>query len=164
MPFQTTLVGLIGFSGVILTLIVNAHISRKALAASESIRRSSLKNAVMAELQQMQEFMLAQARSSNKGESNEFLLASVDEGLDAIFRSNLTQIGSLPPESVKPVLKAYSAYRELLRQIEIVNPPGTRRLERSMMISAQYASIIGKNSEQVASFCEAAIAQLAQQK
>lgn len=143
--FQTFIVGLIGFSGVIFTLYTNARLSRKQHERNISHEKETLKAALHAELG------LARRTFSRIGtpidERNE--RDKIDEGSGAFFpeyysqsvyQSLISKIGLLPLPAISQVIDAYSLIGELPTRLRLLSSDHDESFERPgyIYIPAEY--------------------------
>ena len=107
--FQTLLVGAVGFLGVILTLIANARLSRKAEKDSLEQRRLSVVAAVTAELTLFRATF--DRLSEHADEDTEWVVVPRMELRH--FEAVTDEIGLLGPDLCKDVLNAILAIEEI---------------------------------------------------
>lgn len=107
--FQSAIVGLVGFIGVIVTLFVNARISRRRVDEARDHDRDTLVRALVAELKQCQ----------NDAERIVNVLEGQDEWIVLrrirvpIFESNLSKLGLIQTEKLDLILYAYREMQSL---------------------------------------------------
>jgi Flp pilus assembly protein TadB len=97
--YQTLVVGLLGFLGVIATMLWNAHLQRKQEERRERREASALRTALIEELKQQREALqytadsLAAAQASTQDGTHGSLIPL--ERYDAVFRGSLERLGLL---------------------------------------------------------------------
>ena len=100
--FQTLTVGVVGFRGVILTLLLNARLDRQRHERELASRRETVRVALLAELDRNRETLQKNLeRISERG----FFIPR--RPLCAIYESLLDRIGCLRPEEARVVYEAY---------------------------------------------------------
>ena len=104
--FQTSLVGALGFTGVIITMVANAKIQRNLQSAQRQHQVQSLRTALLVELKE--NVQMYQNRISDFSKTDEkqhaFLPSKVTNN---IYQSSLSDVGLLPANEVESVLRAY---------------------------------------------------------
>jgi hypothetical protein len=143
--FQTIIVGLIGFSGVIFTLYTNARLSRKQHERNISHEKETLRAALHAELE------LARRAFSRIGtpinERNETDRVEEDSGAffperysQSVYQSLISKIGLLPLSAIPKVIDAHSLIDELPTRLRLLSTDNHESFERPgyIYISARY--------------------------
>jgi hypothetical protein len=143
--YQSLIVGIIGFGGVIATLVANASIARRNEAYRAAREREALRNALVEELkiiknifrERMENFAEDQRRAKQAGE-----LVPARFATD-VFAKSIDRLGLLYPEEIRAVLGAYIPLAELgsrLRLLESRTPLEERQVEFGLP-SADYVYI-----------------------
>lgn len=108
LPFQTFIVGGLGFLGVVVTLIVNASLARSQREAVATHERTCLRVALKEELTLL--------RQTYEHQAKDLLRAPEDEDgyhdippyeMTSVYQAMLPKIGALSPKEVSLVLQAY---------------------------------------------------------
>ena len=126
--FQTGIVGLIGFAGVIVTLVVNARLSRRNLRETHDHDRDTLARGLLAELR-------SSRRSLDRNlQQLRCLDPVIHPGLNMpahnatpVFDSSIARLGLLPNECIDPVLNAYLCLKEFDRSMVLFTRPENKR-------------------------------------
>lgn len=116
--FQSAITGLVGFSGVIITLIVNARISRKRVEEARLHDKKILAEALKGELNTYLNSVQSNVKdiASNRDRGNELLFPRIST---AIFDANITKLGHLPEGAMSSILDAFLSLKELDRSLTI---------------------------------------------
>lgn len=132
--YQTAIVGLIGFLGVVVTLFASARAARQQELATRredwariledrKHRRRGMERALLAELR-VHRHAIADAlndlRRRPKGDTDPVVVPIRET---AIFDNHLEHIGLLPAEVLDKILPAFLALRECGRRVSILSPP-----------------------------------------
>ncbi len=117
--FQTSLVGALGFTGVIITMVANAKIQRNLQSAQRQHQVQSLRTALLVELKE--NVQMYQNRISDFSKTDEkqhaFLPSKVTNN---IYQSSLSDVGLLPANEVESVLRAYLLLEEMPYRLRLV--------------------------------------------
>lgn len=118
LKFQTGLVGVIGFTGVILTLVVNAYLGRRDRKAKTADATRTLISGLIAELEVIY-LALEDAASTlpsgpTEGQYNVPLFS-----MSKIFEASLDTLGLLTPDVLTKVLDAYLGLDQLKNMVLI---------------------------------------------
>lgn len=116
---QTIIVGVIGFSGVIITLITNARMSRKQHERTISHERKSLRIALYAELELAKTTFISSSVTSDNG--NEDAAFFPNEYPQPVYRSHITKIGLLSPVEISAIIEAYTLINELPIRLSLLS-------------------------------------------
>lgn len=117
--YQTIFVGLLGFSGVIITMLANAKIQRIQYERSLGHEARSLRVALKSELIASRDAY--KNRIDQFKEDGEFKTALIpNKSIDKIFNELLTKIGVLTEPEVEKVLRAYALMSELPYRVRIL--------------------------------------------
>lgn len=118
-PFQTLFVGVLGFAGVIITMLVNAKMQRSQHDRVLLHESNSLRVAIKSELlanKQAYEFRVEQFNEPSEGSD-----ALIHNKLtDNIYKELLPKIGLLTEEEIEKVLNAYALMSELPYRVRIL--------------------------------------------
>ncbi len=134
--YQTLIVGVLGFIGVMVTLVLNAWLERKAERRRMEHETSILRTSLIEEMKAQRDALLHAAEGSKKakdtsGAVKQDALTPLQRWTD-IFDSSLEKLGLLTSEEVAAVLDAYLPLKELtskVRLLELRVPPDQRRVE-----------------------------------
>lgn len=121
LQFQSLIVGFIGFSGVVATLIVNARIQRIQKENDRTERMKSIRTALSSELSIISEAIEGNVSKIKDGPDEEYqsLLIPTNR-MDSVFQSMISDLGNLSPPEVKDVLFAYLTYDTFLSSITLL--------------------------------------------
>ena len=117
--FQTSVVGVLGFTGVILTMIVNAKTQRGLQSAQRQHEVRSLRTALMVELKmnvQMYETRISDLSQADGG--HHALMPS--KVTNNIYQSSLPDVGLLSSREVESVLRAYLLLEEMPYRLHLL--------------------------------------------
>lgn len=111
-PYQTLIVGVLGFVGVIVTLVVNAWLQRKAHADQRLHELGALRAALRGELKVNRNTFAGRVNElkASSSTSDPHVPAKV---MNAVFRSSISKLGLLRESELEPVLVAYLLLEEL---------------------------------------------------
>ncbi len=128
--FQTLMVGFLGFSGVIITLYINAYLSRKQHEHNIDHEKKVLRAALSAELNSIKEIF---TKLGNVGEDRASLFSNngypfPDNYSQIVYQSLIAKIGILSPSEISAVTKAYSLTNELPVSLSLLSEIGYTRL------------------------------------
>ena len=119
--FQTGLVGLIGFTGVITTLIVNARLERRRLREAREHERNTLTRALLAELRSHHLSVEANDQQVRRADPTEYpTLILPAHNPTPVFDANIARLGLLSDKQIDPVLRAYLLIKEHDRKLELI--------------------------------------------
>jgi hypothetical protein len=130
--FQGMMIGLVGFAGVIMTLLMNDLIARRQHAATVIHERQSLRTALIEELQVLRSMYDGNARTCNK--TQEALpypppRASFDVpmyDMTDIYDRATVRLGLLTSAELGMVMRAYMMHRQVRhRIINLLGDPQT---------------------------------------
>jgi hypothetical protein len=119
--FQTLAVGLVGFTGVMITLARNARLAREQHARQVEHERAVVRIALRAELE---------ANAAAYRDRIDMLSGEATEGrhsgfvvtvnpMNEVYKSQMARIGLLSESQVRPVLKAYLLVQQLPDRIKL---------------------------------------------
>jgi len=134
--YQTLIVGILGFLGVIVTLAFNAWLARKAEQRKIDHETGILRTALIEEMKVQCDALLHASEGSAKAKEPSNLerqdaLTPLQRWTD-IFDSSIDKLGLLTSDEVAAVLDAYLPLKELtskIRLLELRVPPDQRRVE-----------------------------------
>ena len=157
--FQTGIVGLIGFTGVILTLFVNAWIARRHGRDARKHERETLGRALLAELSSHRQSIKRniEAVTERAGNGTGALLVPAITNTP-VFDASVARIGLLPGEQLGPVLEACLTLKEIDRSISLISAPDVSGHYR--IIKGEYAPKAQPMLESLLPVLDAAIAAL----
>jgi hypothetical protein len=122
--YQTLLVGGIGFAGVIVTLLVNAKISRDQRRHEIEHERATLRAALVAELKVNGDSLRGNLASLEKLPTNGQKGAFVPtDPMDDAFRSFVPRLGLLTELEVHKVMTAYLYLRTYTARLFLIGVP-----------------------------------------
>jgi len=112
MEFQTGIVGIIGFAGVIFTLLstarlaraqveANARLAREQFERSEAARRRAIKSALLAEMRMFKQIIERNSTDESEGEHFDLIVPRMKRKVSPEL---IKEIGYLEPEIVDNVL------------------------------------------------------------
>ena len=141
--FQTFLVGLLGFAGVIYTIRMNARLARQQHEHELIHERTSLRTALIAELEALRSTYKDRSHDLRKDDSGNSVLIP-EYVSNQIYRQLLDRIGLLTPEEIRLIMDAYLLVNEL--------PVRLRLLAKDMGGSPEHSGYIhiGKEDAEVA--------------
>jgi len=119
--FQSGIVGLLGFSGVIITLWWNARLARNAREQQISQARSTIRTAMREELECVQEELVNIDKGLRRKSAGpaQFTLEE-----PYVYRALVKDIGVLEPEQAQAVIRVHRDLYLLLRSIrEVADDP-----------------------------------------
>jgi hypothetical protein len=117
--YQTLTVGAIGFTGVIITLITNAKISRNQHERSITHERASLRTALLAELELARKSF--SDSSTPRDINHEEAAFFPDSHPQLVYRSLIAKIGLLSPAEISSVIEAYTLINELPTRLRLLS-------------------------------------------
>lgn len=123
--YQTLIVGLLGFTGVIVTMLWNANLQRKQYERKILHEANSLRVALKSELNAIR--LSFEERIKQFEEPVEFEDALIQNGSnDKIYNKLLNNIGLLTEQEIEKVTEAYALVAEIPYRIRII--VGTERI------------------------------------
>jgi hypothetical protein len=127
--YQTLVVGLIGFGGVIVTLLANAKLARAQRNEEREHERRALRAALIAELRINRTSLAtsAAAKEATPPEEKASFFIPTDP-VDEAYRSFLPRMGLLTKEEVRTVMEAYLSLRSYERALLLLGEPAPERL------------------------------------
>lgn len=117
--FQSIIVGLIGFSGVIYTLRMNAQLSRKQHERTVKQEREVLRTALRAELELIRKSFSNNASSIEEDEESDAFYPS--ESHTIIYQNFVGKLGLLSPKEVSAVIEAYTLTHEAPTRLRLLS-------------------------------------------
>ena len=117
--FQTSLVGVLGFTGVIITMIANAKIQRNLQATQRQHEVRSLRTALLVELKE--NVRMYEDRISTLSEADGAHHALMPSRVtNSFFQSSLSDVGLLSADEVESVLRAYLLVEEMPYRLRLL--------------------------------------------
>lgn len=116
--FQSFFVGLLGFIGVIITLLANAKIQRETQKRNVEHKTNSLRTALKAELNSIKKSYESRVKQLSEGSSRDLLVQNNVH--NDIYKELLSQIGLLTEKEVEKVIKAYLLIEELPYRMRVL--------------------------------------------
>lgn len=160
--FQTGIVGLLGFTGVILTLFVTAHISRRQAREGQEHERKVLAHALLAELTSLRRSTEGNAQDLRDGTSATPGMLIPAAHATPVFDANVARLGLLGDGQVGPILEAYIYLEEFDRNLALFSHPD--HSERYRVVEAGYITRVTTMLESLLPRLDAAIAALKDQE
>lgn len=120
--FQTAIVGIIGFAGVIVTLRTNARIAREGREHAISNDRRALRLALIEELKVLKTVYEEGAKSLGRAETDGGTCMVPTDPLDAIYQANAGRLGLLTADEIEKLLGAYLSARQLQTSLLLIAP------------------------------------------
>ena len=117
--FQTSLVGALGFTGVIITMVANAKIQRSLQATQREHEVLSLRTALLVELKENVQMYEARISNLSKADGMQHALMP-NKVTNNIYQSSLTNIGLLSDKEVESVLRAYLLLEDVPYRLRIL--------------------------------------------
>ena len=118
--YQTLLVGLVGFSGVIMTLYANSRLDRKQHEREMQHEKRALRQALISELRILQGILEDRSKTKPEGEYSDCMFPAHIP--DTVYRTFLPRIGILNSEEVSAVMGAYVLLAELPQRLYLLSP------------------------------------------
>jgi hypothetical protein len=154
--FQGTIVGGVGFAGVIATLIANAQLARRERDSTARHERQTLRIALIEELKVLRLMYVGNAKACIDNSITAQLIDVPIFGMTDIYDASVARIGTLSDEEVAKVLHAYLLHRQTRHKITTLlgrlTPTGT-----SVQVPAANAPILCTLWESVIPIIDAAI-------
>jgi hypothetical protein len=117
--YQILIAGLVGFSGVVLTMLTNAYLQRVQHARAIKHEKQALRSALKAELTSNKEAY--ENRISQFSESTEYKDALIQNRVqDNVYSTLLEKIGILEPDEINSIITAYQLIREIPYRIRLL--------------------------------------------
>ena len=120
--YQTLFVGVVGFAGVIITLLVNARQARKQRLEERCHERKTLRAALVEELKINKESIQMNLKHLKELEETKEVLIPIFP-MNDIYESTKNRIGLLSKDEVKKVIFAHLTQRQRLTNLLFI---GTR--------------------------------------
>lgn len=118
--YQTLVVGLLGFSGVIFTLYANSTLNRKQHQREIEQEQRTLRQALLAELRIIHSILQDRSQSTSDSEYKDCLFPARIP--DTVYKAFLPRIGILSGEEVSAVMRAYVLVAELAQRLRLLSP------------------------------------------
>ena len=155
--YQTLIVGVLGFVGVVATLFINAWLQRKTERRRIEHETRALRIALIEEMKAQRNALAHSAEGAKEakntsGVGRQSALTPLRRWSD-IFDSSLDKLGLLTSEEVAAVLDAYLPLKELtskIRLLELRVPPEQRRVEYGAGPPKGYALVGHQDIESLA--------------
>ena len=117
--FQTSVVGVLGFTGVILTMIVNAKTQRGLQSTQRQHDVRSLRTALLVELKENVRMYEDRISTLSKADGTHHALMP-SRVTNSIFQSSLSKVGLLSADVVESVLRAYLLLEEMPYRLRLL--------------------------------------------
>jgi hypothetical protein len=155
--FQTGIVGVIGFAGVIITLVVNAWLARSARRDLLEDRLRALKVALTEELKVIKTAYVEGAKQLAEVPTNGSCAVPTAR-LNGLFNAHQSDLGLLPPKTLEKVLGAYLSHDQAATKLLILATPDSQlRGGKLLAIPAKHCGIAAKMYENMVAPVEEAI-------
>jgi len=137
--FQTLIVGVIGFTGVILTIKKNAAIANEQQAQNINHERATLRNALISELELIRDTFIKNSEVPEGDEQEDAFYPM--ESHTKVYQSFINKLGLLTNKEASSVITAYTLVDELPIRLNLLSPYEDRSFGRYgyIYIEAQYA-------------------------
>jgi hypothetical protein len=120
--YQTLVVGTLGFTGVVITLITNARLDRKQHTRQVEHERTALKAALSAELSIIRDTFIDRIEMIAEAPETQGMLVPVDTMTD-VYSRIFDRIGLLSSEQVNFVMRAYLLVRQMPDRLRLIEGP-----------------------------------------
>jgi len=140
--FQTFFVGLLGFAGVIYTIIMNARLTRQQRERELIHERTALRAALIAELKGLRQTYEDRSNQLRKGESGQSALIP-EYVSNQVYSQLLNRIGLLTAEEIESVMDAYILTAELPVRLKLL-AKDTAEHPGYIQVSEKYAEVAAK--------------------
>ena len=117
--YQTFITGLVGFAGVIITMIVNARNQRKLHTRQTEHEARSLRVALKSELLANKRTYENRIQDFNAPQDHSHALIQ-NKAVDEVYKTLLNNIGLLSEEEIEKIFKAYLLIEELPYRLRIL--------------------------------------------
>jgi len=155
--FQTVIVGTLGFAGVIVTLFVNAYISRRQSREAREHEGDTIRQALLAELRSARLSAKGSAESLREGGATGDSPLHVNaEWETPVFDGVIPRLGLLGGEQTARVVDAYMSLRQFDRALALFSAPDEsghfRRVTagRARTLAKSYESLLPKLDSAIA--------------
>lgn len=140
--YQTLVVGLVGFAGVIATLVVNAKIARDQRREEREHEREVLRGSLIAELRINRRSLEENSRLLKEQPPDDQGGVMVPTDLiDGAYRSLIQRIGLLSDDEVSRVMWAYGALETYSAKLFLIGVP-VHTSPRHVQVPAQNATYL----------------------
>lgn len=146
--YQTLIVGVLGFLGVMATLAFNAWLARNAEKRKIAHEARVLRTALVEEMKVQRDALMHAAETSERAEqptdTGRYDALTPLRRWSDIFDKSIDKLGLLQPDEVAAVLDAYLPLRELTPKIRLLEsriPLDRRRVEYSEAPPPDYALV-----------------------
>lgn len=117
--YQTLIVGVVGFAGVIVTLIVNARLARQHHSREIDHEAKVLRVAVRAELEAIRDAFEERIRTLKNPEGWPSIMVPLDTMTD-VYGSLIDKLGLLSEPEIRAVMRAYLAVRQMPERLKLL--------------------------------------------
>ena len=158
--FQTLIVGVLGFSGVIITLFTNAWLNRKQHTRQIEHERTALKAALSTELSIIRDAFRDRIEMIRDATRTQGIWVPLDTMTD-VYTRLIEKIGLLSREQVDLVMRAYLLIRQMPERLRLIE--GMRKIQPGdgyLWVSSEHAGGARKMHENFLGDIERAIAAL----
>src|ERR1700737_2761468 len=120
--YQTLIVGALGFTGVILTLITNARLIRRQHTRQVDHERTALKAALSTELSIIRDTFVDRIKMIAEAPETQGMLVPLDT-MTAVYREVIAKLGLLSRGQVNLVMRAYILVRQMPDRLRFFQAP-----------------------------------------
>ena len=121
--YQTLAVGIVGFVGVIVTILFNAKISRDQRRDERDHERNTLRVALIAELKINRRSLRENADTLKEASSDTEDAFVPTDPMDDVYRAFVPRIGLLSQDEVGKVMDAYLTLEEFYSKLFLLGVP-----------------------------------------
>ena len=114
--YQTLIVGVIGFGGVIITLVYNAHATAEEARQRRRHETNAVRVALLEELRALAKAMSLRMKGMDPAEGVASIALSM-EPMDLVYKSHVGRIGLLSSAQIEKVLHAYGCFENYERRV-----------------------------------------------
>jgi hypothetical protein len=118
--YQTIVVGLVGFTGVIVTLYANSRLDRKQHEREILHEERALRQALISELRILRGILEDRSQAKLEGPYSDCMFPALIP--DTVYQTFLPRIGILSKEEVSAVMGAYVLVAELPQRLWLLCP------------------------------------------
>ena len=118
--YQTGIVGIVGFAGVIITLVVNSRLAKREREAALDTEQGFMRVALAEELEIIKTALTEGQKHCDKAlVDGQGLLVPID-AMSSAYESLLPRIGVFPREHVRKVMQAYLTHMEYRKNLALL--------------------------------------------
>lgn len=156
--YQTLIVGMLGFAGVVATLFTNAYLNRRQRYNEIKHKQDSVRQGLVTELRSVRDTYLD--RSNGVETEKDWLIP--ERVTDYFYQAMLPELGILTQKELALVLKAYLLISEMPTRLLLISPVSRTDQPRDgyIQISNEHISHVKKMHKAFVPEMEAAISEL----